>query len=223
MIPVYHRHCVNQVEHRVNDQTIPDQCLYLLSHVWLFASPWTAACQAPLFMVFFHARILEWGVISYSRGTSCPRNLTHVSCISWIGRGIPYHCHLGSPDKCKKWHYKHIDRILRENEKGIPWICKPYINLQRCNTWDKLKLMSTFSKSNGAMNISSPGLSQNTLRLLSEGLIWIFHIFLSNEYWSSSNFVLSLYSYSNFNVCICNTSSFGHLNLDNNLVFIKQN
>ena len=33
MIPMYHRHCINQVEHRVNDQTIPDQYVYVLSHV----------------------------------------------------------------------------------------------------------------------------------------------------------------------------------------------
>ena len=34
------------------------------------------------------ARILEWAVISFSRGSSQPRNWTCVSC---IGRQIPYH------------------------------------------------------------------------------------------------------------------------------------
>ena len=37
------------------------------------------------------ARILEWVVISFSRGSSWPRDWTHVSCISCIGRRIIYH------------------------------------------------------------------------------------------------------------------------------------
>ena len=40
----------------------------------------------------FQARILEWIAISYSRGSSQPRDQTHVSCISRIGRQILY-CH----------------------------------------------------------------------------------------------------------------------------------
>ena len=44
------------------------------------ATPWTLACQAPLSMVFSRARILEWVAISFSRGSSRPRNQTRVSC-----------------------------------------------------------------------------------------------------------------------------------------------
>ena len=36
-------------------------------------------------------RILEWGVISYSRGSFQPRNQTHLSCISCTVRQILYH------------------------------------------------------------------------------------------------------------------------------------
>ena len=36
-----------------------------LSCVWLFATPWTAAYQAPLSMGFFQARVLEWGAIAF--------------------------------------------------------------------------------------------------------------------------------------------------------------
>ena len=36
------------------------------------------------------ARILEWVAISYSRGSSQPRNQTYVSCISCFGRRVPY-------------------------------------------------------------------------------------------------------------------------------------
>ena len=37
------------------------------------------------------ARILEWVAISYPRGSSRPRDWTHISCISCIGRWILYH------------------------------------------------------------------------------------------------------------------------------------
>ena len=37
------------------------------------------------------ARILEWVAISFSRGSSWPRDWTHVSCSSCIGKLIPYH------------------------------------------------------------------------------------------------------------------------------------
>ena len=32
-----------------------------------FATPWTVACQAPLSMGFFQARILEWVAIPFVR------------------------------------------------------------------------------------------------------------------------------------------------------------
>ena len=44
------------------------------------------------------ARILEWVAMSSSRGSSRPRDGTHVSYISCIGRWVLYHYwHLGSP------------------------------------------------------------------------------------------------------------------------------
>ena len=51
---------------------------YSISRVWLFATPGTVACQAPLSMEFSKARILEIA-ISFSRGSSEPRNWTHLS------------------------------------------------------------------------------------------------------------------------------------------------
>ena len=35
-------------------------CALSHCHFWLFAAPWTAACQAPLSMEILQARILEW-------------------------------------------------------------------------------------------------------------------------------------------------------------------
>ena len=50
------------------------------------ATPWTVACQAPLDW----ARILEWVVISYSRGSPQPRDQTWISCVPCICRWILY-------------------------------------------------------------------------------------------------------------------------------------
>ena len=60
-------------------------CPRMLSHlisVWLCVTPWTVACQA---------RILEWVTIYSSRGSSIPRDRTHISYVSCIGRQVLYH------------------------------------------------------------------------------------------------------------------------------------
>ena len=44
----------------------------MLSHFRLFETLWTVACQAPLSMGFFQARIMEWVVIPSPRGSSHP-------------------------------------------------------------------------------------------------------------------------------------------------------
>ena len=44
------------------------------------------------------ARILEWFAMLSSRGPSQPRDQTHFSCVSYLGRWVLYHQHyLGSP------------------------------------------------------------------------------------------------------------------------------
>ena len=53
----------------------------VLSRVQLFATPWTAACRAPLSMKIARQRILEQVAISFSRASSWPRDRTCVSCI----------------------------------------------------------------------------------------------------------------------------------------------
>ena len=62
-----------------------------LHHVWLFATPWTVAHQAPLSMGIFHTRILEWVPTPSSRGSSWPRDQTQISYVSCIGRRVLYH------------------------------------------------------------------------------------------------------------------------------------
>ena len=94
----------------------------------------------------FHARILEQVAISYSMGSSQPRNQTRISCISCIGRQIFFfnHCPtLGSPlFKCpyliqvsiSLWWYVYIYTYTLEKEMtthcnilcwGIPWTEEP--------------------------------------------------------------------------------------------------
>ena len=67
------------------------------SHIQLLVALWTIAHQAPLSMGILQARRLEWGAIFYSRGSSWPRDQTHVSYVSCIGRWVLHHySHLGS-------------------------------------------------------------------------------------------------------------------------------
>ena len=43
------------------------------------------------------ARIMEWIAISYSKGSSLPRDQTHLSYVFYIGRWVLNHkCHLGN-------------------------------------------------------------------------------------------------------------------------------
>ena len=55
-------------------------------------------CSLPGFSVhgLFQARILEWVAFPFSRGSSWPRDQTHVSHISCIGRSLSFH-HQGNP------------------------------------------------------------------------------------------------------------------------------
>ena len=59
-------------------------CTQSLSRVWLLAAPWTVAHQVPLSMGFSR----KWVAVSFSRGSSWPRDGAHISCISCIGDWI---------------------------------------------------------------------------------------------------------------------------------------
>ena len=54
----------------------------LLRHVRLFATTWTVTYPGSSIHGIFQARILEWVVISFSRGSSRPRDQTQVSHIA---------------------------------------------------------------------------------------------------------------------------------------------
>ena len=59
--------------------------LSCFSRVWLFATPWTVALEAPLSMGFSRQEYLEWVAIPFSRGSSPPRDWTGVSYIFCMG------------------------------------------------------------------------------------------------------------------------------------------
>ena len=69
--------------------------LSCFSHVWLFVTPWTVACQAPLSIRILQARIQEWVAMQSSKGSSRLRDWTQVSCITgrfftiWATREAP--------------------------------------------------------------------------------------------------------------------------------------
>ena len=75
----------------ININHIKEKWLFIvcpLSHIRLFATPWTVAHQSPLSMRFFFTEEYWSVAISFSRGSSQPRNQTYVSCVSCIGRQI---------------------------------------------------------------------------------------------------------------------------------------
>ena len=56
-----------------------------------FLTSWTVTCQAPLSMGSSRQEYWEWVAISYSRGSSWPRDQTHDSCTSWVSWWSLYH------------------------------------------------------------------------------------------------------------------------------------
>ena len=74
-----------------------DVCAFvcMLSHVQLFATPWTVVCQAPLSMEFFRQE--HWRGLPFPT----PGDLPHpgielaIPCVSCIGRQILYLCTTG--------------------------------------------------------------------------------------------------------------------------------
>ena len=61
------------------------QCCLTLYNPMDFSPPGSSVCG------IFQARILEWVAVSFSRESIQPRDRTHISCVSYIGRQILYH------------------------------------------------------------------------------------------------------------------------------------
>ena len=96
--------------------------VYMLSHVQLFATPWTVACQTPLSMRIPRQEY-EWIAISFFRGSSQSKDQTHVSCVL-AGRFFPTEPP-GKPNKntFKETHpfiYTHI-RPQNAGNNSLMW------------------------------------------------------------------------------------------------------
>ena len=53
---------------KVHVSLLESEKVKVLSHVQLFATPWTVAYQAPPSIGIVQARVLEWAAIAFSRG-----------------------------------------------------------------------------------------------------------------------------------------------------------
>ena len=86
-----------QGKFRVTHKGVCAVCCHL-SPVWLLCDPLDCTLPGSSVHGILQARILEWVAMPSSRGSSPPRDQTHVSYISCIGRQVLYHKrHLGSP------------------------------------------------------------------------------------------------------------------------------
>ena len=64
--------------------------LCVRSHVQLFCDPMDCSLLGSSVCGIFQARVLEWIAISFSGGSSRPRNRTRVSHVSCTGRWLLY-------------------------------------------------------------------------------------------------------------------------------------
>ena len=111
-----------------------------LSHVWFFVTLWTVAHQDPLSMGILQARILEWVAISFSRGSSQPRDWAQISRIAggfftiWATREALIHC---------AWLFR--TQLLRHNHESssIP----PYSLFPYSIHWQVLWVLSLWIES----------------------------------------------------------------------------
>ena len=99
-----------------------NQCMCMLSYVQLFVTLRIVA-NLPGSSVngIFPARVLEWAVISSSRGSFQPRDQTHISCVSCI-TGIFFTAEpLGKP-----WHIVQFSSVAQ--------LCLTLCNPVNCRT-----------------------------------------------------------------------------------------
>ena len=84
---------------------------WVLSHVWLFASPWPGAHQAPLSMEFSRQEFWSGLPFPTPQRSSWPRDQTCVSWVTCIGRQILYHWTNWEPvayPLYSTWRPKHV-------------------------------------------------------------------------------------------------------------------
>ena len=77
---------------KVLSYTLAVCCVCMCAELYLsFWDPMDYSLPSSSLHGISQTRILEWGAISFSRGSSQPRDWMRVSCASCIGRWILYH------------------------------------------------------------------------------------------------------------------------------------
>ena len=105
------------------------------SHIWLFATPWTIAYQAPLSMEF--SREEYWSGLPFpsplqSRGSSRSRDWTHVPWVFCIGKQVVLLLsHLGSHSSSFRDRQWHPTPVL------LPGKSHGWRSLVGCNPWGR--------------------------------------------------------------------------------------
>ena len=77
-----------QLSEKRVEMRLPCLSACVLSHVQLFVIVWTIALQVPLSLRILKTTILEWIAMPFSRGSSQPRDQTHVSRVCCIAEGF---------------------------------------------------------------------------------------------------------------------------------------
>ena len=109
--------------------------LHHFSHIWLFSTLGTVACQAPLSM----ARILEWVAMPSSRRSFSPRAPTHVSS-SFCTAGRVYSTEqLGSHEQ---YQFSSVQLLSHVRLFVTPWTAAHQASLSITNSQSLLKHMS---------------------------------------------------------------------------------
>ena len=93
-------------------------CVVSLSCIWLFETPWAAACQAPLFMVILQARKLACIAMPSSRGSSQPGIEPRPPTLQ--ADSLPLH-HQGSPPTYGRYWIK--NKILFLFLQNVSCVC----------------------------------------------------------------------------------------------------
>ena len=97
-------------------------CAQLLSCVQ-FCDPMDCSLPGSSDCGILQARVLEWAVISFSRGSSPPGDRTYVSCIFCTGRQILYHCTTSMstnyPGSSMYWSFLGERWSLQMEERGL--------------------------------------------------------------------------------------------------------
>ena len=85
------------------------------SHVWRFVTPWTVAPTGSSVQGILQARILVWVAIPFSRGSSWPRDQTHVSCLA--GRFFT----VGATMKLCVWNEDCFGKVIKSIPSSGKW------------------------------------------------------------------------------------------------------